>query len=63
MLPKDHMMITTIIIETEVHIMEIMEEKTLTITIVIQIMLKETEIGTISRINMDMTVIHMIGKF
>jgi hypothetical protein len=61
---KDTMMITTIIIEIEVHIMEIMEGKT-PITIVIHTMLpKETATGTISRTNMDMdrdmkTEIHM----
>lgn len=61
---KDTMMITTIIIEIEVHIMEIMEEKTL-ITIVIHTMPKKTETGIIKRIqNMeDMNAIHMIGEW
>lgn len=56
---KDTMMITTIIIEIEVHIMEIMEERTPLTTIVIHTMPKKTEIGTINQTNTDMNAIHM----
>lgn len=57
---KDTMMITTITIEIEAHIME---EKTHIIQIVIHTTLKVTEIGTINPINMlAMNEVHMTGE-
>lgn len=57
---KDTMMITTIIIEIEAHIMD---ERILIITIASHIMRKETEIGTINQIDIiNMSAIHMTGE-